>query len=128
MTLPATPVSRRAALAFLVALGTLLPAAAIAQQPPRAPRIGMIGERSASDPFLAAFRRGMSKLGYVDGRNITIEYRYAQGVLDQVPRLAAELIDLTKQVRRPIRRAAARSPLWAATRATSEGSRPRKST
>jgi len=98
MIAPATPVSRRAALAFLVALGTLLPSAAIAQQPPRAPRIGVIGERSASDPFLAAFRRGMSKLGYVDGRNITIEYRYAQGVLDQVPRLAAELIDLKVDV------------------------------
>src|SRR5215469_11990120 len=98
MILPATPVSRRAALAFLVALGTLLPSAAIAQQPPRAPRIGVIGERSASDPSLAAFRRGMSKLGYVDGRNITIEYRYAQGALDQVPRLTAELIDLKVDV------------------------------
>src|SRR5262244_1004657 len=98
MTPPATPVSRRAALACLLALWTLRPAAGIAQQPPRAPRIGVIGERSASDPFLAAFRRGMSKLGYVDGRNITIEYRYAQGVLDQVPRLAAELIDLKVDV------------------------------
>jgi putative ABC transport system substrate-binding protein len=98
MTAPATPVSRRAALAVLLALGTLAPAAPLAQQPPRAPRVGVIGERSASDPFLVAFRRGMSKLGYVDGRNITIEYRYAQGALDQVPRLAAELIDLKVDV------------------------------
>ena len=98
MTAPATPVSRRAALAVLLALGTLAPAAALAQQPPRAPRVGVIGERSTSDPFLAAFRRGMSKLGYVDGRNITIEYRYAQGALDQVPRLAKELIDLKVDV------------------------------
>jgi putative tryptophan/tyrosine transport system substrate-binding protein len=94
MTAPAMPVSRRAALAVLVAFGALAPAGAFAQQPPRAPRVGVIGERSAGDPFLAAFRRGMSKLGYADGRNITIEYRYAQGALDQVPRLAAELIDL----------------------------------
>jgi putative ABC transport system substrate-binding protein len=98
MTAPATSVSRRAALASLLALGTLTPAAALAQQPPRAPRVGVIGERSASDPFLAAFRRGMSKLGHVDGRNITIEYRYAQGALDQVPRLAAELIELKVDV------------------------------
>ena len=98
MTGPATPVSRRAALAVLLAVGTRAPAAAFAQQPPRAPRIGVIGERSPSDPFLVAFRRGMSKLGYVDGRNITIEYRYAQGALDQVPRLAKELIDLKVDV------------------------------
>ncbi len=98
MTAPATPVSRRAALAVLLALGALAPAAGLAQQPPRAPRVGVIGERSASDPFLVAFRRGMSKLGYVDGRNITIAYRYAQGALDQVPRLAVELIDLKVDV------------------------------
>jgi putative tryptophan/tyrosine transport system substrate-binding protein len=98
MTAPAMPVSRRAALAVLLAFGILAPAGAFAQQPPRAPRVGVIGERSASDPFLAAFRRGMSKLGHVDGRNITIEYRYAQGALDQVPRLAAELVDLKVDV------------------------------
>jgi len=98
MTAPAMPVSRRAALAVLLAFGVFAPAGAFAQQPPRAPRVGVIGEGSASDPFLAAFRRGMSKLGYVDGRNITIVYRYAQGALNQVPRLAAELIDLKVDV------------------------------
>ena len=98
MTAPAMPVSRRAALTVLLAFGVFAPAGAFAQQPPRAPRVGVIGEGSASDPFLAAFRRGMSKLGYVDGRNITIVYRYAQGALNQVPRLAAELIDLKVDV------------------------------
>src|SRR5499426_2924247 len=98
MTAPAMPVSRRAALTVLLAFGVFAPADAFAQQPPRAPRVGVIGEGSASDPFLAAFRRGMSKLGYVDGRNITIVYRYAQGALNQVPRLTAELIDLKVDV------------------------------
>jgi putative tryptophan/tyrosine transport system substrate-binding protein len=93
------PLGRRAALAVLLAFGLFaMPHGARAQQPPRAPRIGVIGERSASDPFLIAFRRGMRDLGYVDGRNITIEYRYAQGALDQVPRLAMELIDLKVDV------------------------------
>jgi ABC-type uncharacterized transport system substrate-binding protein len=56
------------------------------------PRIGVIGERSSSDPFLAAFRQGLGELGYTEGQNIVTEYRYAHGALDRVPRIAAELV------------------------------------
>lgn len=64
-----------------------------AQTPaPGVPRIGVIGERSSGDPFLAAFRRGLHELGYTEGRSIAIEYRYAHGNLDRVPALATELV------------------------------------
>ena len=51
-----------------------------------------------SDPQMAAIRRGLSDLGYVEGRNITIEYRYAEGRLDRLPNLAAELVVLRPDV------------------------------
>ena len=64
-----------------------------AQTPaPGVPRIGVIGERSSSDPFLAAFRRGLHQLGYTEGRSIAIEYRYAHGTLGRVPALATEVV------------------------------------
>jgi putative ABC transport system substrate-binding protein len=56
----------------------------------KVPRVGVIGERSASDNFLAAFRQGLRDLGYVEGQNIVVEYRYAQTALDRVPALATE--------------------------------------
>ena len=58
----------------------------------RTPRVGVIGEHSPADPFVAAFRQGLHDLGYVEGRNVVVELRYAQGALDRVPRLAAELL------------------------------------
>jgi putative tryptophan/tyrosine transport system substrate-binding protein len=44
-----------------------------------------------SDPQMAAIRRGLSELGYAEGRSITIGYRYAEGHLDRLPNLAAQL-------------------------------------
>ena len=58
----------------------------------------MIGERSPGDPFISAFRQGLSDLGYTDGKNIALEYRYAHGTLDRVATLAAELIRLEVDV------------------------------
>lgn len=64
----------------------------------KVPRVGVIGERSASDNFLAAFRQGLRDLGYIEGQNIVIEYRYAQTALDRVPALATELARLPVDV------------------------------
>src|SRR4030095_10793807 len=66
-----------------------------AQQPKKVPRIGFLTAASASSQAsrLDAFRQGLRELGYVEGKNIVIEYRYAEG-LDRLPALAAELVRL----------------------------------
>src|SRR5215510_10440074 len=83
----------------LLILGLLLaPLAAHAQPPAKVPRIGVLWERSPTDPSIAAFRQGLRELGYTEGQSIVIEDRYAHGVVDQFPTLAAELIDLNVDV------------------------------
>src|SRR5215469_13956636 len=59
------------------------------------PVVGFLSGRSAADgmPFMADFLRGLSEAGYVEGRNVTIEYRWAQDEYDRLPTLAAELVD-----------------------------------
>ena len=66
------------------------------QQAGNVPRIGHLGVTSASDrpPLLDAFRQGLRELGWVEGQNIIIDYRYAEGRLDRLPDLAAELVRL----------------------------------
>ena len=70
-----------------------------AQQPVgKVPRIGFLANGSASDPPTAlrldAFRQGLRELGYADGKNINIEYRYAEGRFERLPELAEELVRL----------------------------------
>jgi putative tryptophan/tyrosine transport system substrate-binding protein len=67
-----------------------------AQQPKKVPRIGLLrpGSPPGSSPYVDAFRQGLRDLGYVEGKNIIIEYRYAEGKLDRLPELAAELVRL----------------------------------
>jgi putative ABC transport system substrate-binding protein len=67
-----------------------------AQQPAKVPRIGYLGgfPLSASAARVEAFRQGLRELGYVEGKNLVIEYRYAEGKFDRLPALAAELVRL----------------------------------
>jgi putative ABC transport system substrate-binding protein len=67
-----------------------------AQQPTKIPRIGFLGATSPStiSDRVEAFRQGLRELGYVEGKNIVIEKRWAEGKLDRLPALAAELVRL----------------------------------
>jgi putative tryptophan/tyrosine transport system substrate-binding protein len=71
-----------------------------AQQAKKIPRIGFLGAASASalTSQLDAFRQGLHELGYIEGKNIVVEYRYADAKVDRVPELAAELVDLKVDV------------------------------
>ena len=75
-------------------------AVAQAQQPAKIPRIGLLISSSASFSLarVEAFRQGLRELGYVEGKNIIIEYRYADGKLERLPDLAAELVRLKVDV------------------------------
>jgi putative ABC transport system substrate-binding protein len=72
------------------------PLAADAQQAGKVPRIGFLGVTSPSDrpSHLDAFRQRLRELGWVEGQNIVIDYRYAEGRVDRLPDLAAELVRL----------------------------------
>jgi putative tryptophan/tyrosine transport system substrate-binding protein len=89
---------RRGTIVALMALVSV-PFAAGAQQTTRIPRIGFLaGNLAAGQHLAAAFRQGLQELGYVDGRNIVIEYRDAKGDSDRLPALAAELVALKVDV------------------------------
>ena len=76
-----------------------VPLCAEAQQAAKVSRIGFLSPRSPSDAGrLAAFRQGLRELGYVEGRNIAIESRWAEGDYDRLPGLAAELVGLKVDV------------------------------
>jgi len=74
--------------------------AAEAQQPARIPRIGFLIPPTASyfSAQVEALRQRLSELGYVEGKNIVIEYRYAEGKLERLPDLASELVRLKVDV------------------------------
>jgi putative tryptophan/tyrosine transport system substrate-binding protein len=79
---------------LLLALGF----SAEAQQQAKVPKIGWLGARSASAPAREVFRREIRALGYVEGKDIAFEYRYAEGKLDRLPTLADELVRLKVDV------------------------------
>ena len=60
----------------------------------KVPRIGFLSTAALSSlsPRLEAFRRGLQEFGYVEGKNIAIEYRSAEGNINRLPELAAELV------------------------------------
>ena len=67
-------------------------------QPTKIPRIGFLGGSASNTPRIDAFRRGLRELGYVEGKNIVIELRFAEGILDRLPAFAAELVSLKVDV------------------------------
>ncbi len=88
---------------FCLALGAMLLALGIpaqAQEPPKVPRIGFLisSSPSALSARIEAFRQGLRELGYVEGKNIVVEYRWADGKIERLPDLAAELVRLKVDV------------------------------
>jgi putative ABC transport system substrate-binding protein len=106
---------------FVVTLGSaaaVWPFPARAQQPPM-PIIGFLntgseGERAV---LVAAFRQGLAEAGYIEGRHVKIEYRWAEGQYDRLPALATELVRLQVAV---IAASGGLMPAQAAKAATSE--------
>jgi len=94
---------KKAALGSMLFAGALLAVAVTveAQQPTKVPRIGYLsgaGDPSNPGPNVEAFRRGLQELGYIEGKNILVEYRYIEGKRDRVPSLVAELVQLKVDV------------------------------
>src|SRR6266496_1477804 len=78
-------------------LTVLLPSGFLgAQQTKKVPRIGFVS--ASRQPWDEAFRQGLHELGYVEGQNITIEYRYAEGKFERLSDLAGELVRLKVDV------------------------------
>jgi ABC-type uncharacterized transport system substrate-binding protein len=81
---------------FITLLGgaATWPLAARAQQQPTMPLVGFLGTQSADqvEDQLRAFRQGLSEIGYIDGRNLAIDYRSADGQNDRLPTMAADFV------------------------------------
>ena len=73
-------------------------AEAWAQQPVKIRRIGVLRGDSQQNPPVETFQQAMRELGYIEGQNIVIEYRYAEGKVDRLPNLAEELVRLNVEV------------------------------
>jgi putative ABC transport system substrate-binding protein len=95
---------RHSTIGLLVLFGISLlwlPRVATAQQPETIPRIGYVsgaGDTQNPPPHIRAFQKGLRDLGYTEGKNILIEYRYIEGKVDRIPSLVAELVQLKVDV------------------------------
>jgi putative tryptophan/tyrosine transport system substrate-binding protein len=84
---------RRTLLAIGAGAVALVPLTALAQRKAM-PVIGFLSSRSSDEsaPFVASFYRGLSEIGYAEGQNVALEYRWADGRYDRLPGLAADLV------------------------------------
>jgi ABC-type uncharacterized transport system substrate-binding protein len=87
-------IPRRAFLGTVAGGLLAAPLAAEAQQTGKVYRIGYLSIASGPSPRTEALRQGLRELGYIEGKNITIEYRFAQDKIDRLRALATELVDL----------------------------------
>jgi putative tryptophan/tyrosine transport system substrate-binding protein len=85
---------RREFLWLLGGVAAVWPLTARAQQPGKMPRIGVLVSASPPHPFADAFKRGLHTLGYAEGQNIAVEFRYTGGQRERAEELAAELVRL----------------------------------
>jgi len=87
-------------LSWLIAVLLLSVHVAEAQQSGKLPRVGLlfVGESSPPSPHVQALGQGLRNLGYVEGKTIVLEYRYAEGKIERLPELAAELVRLPVDV------------------------------
>src|ERR671910_1274040 len=69
-----------------------------AQQPTKIPRVGVLFIGGRDQPHLEAFKQGLRERGYTEGKNIFLDYRYAEGKVDRLPSLANELVELKVDV------------------------------
>src|SRR5919197_5176007 len=79
-------------------LGLLMPRAAHAQRPAQVPRIGVLLFSGPEAPAVEPFRHGLREQGWVEGQNLTVEWRYADGHAERLPALAADLVRLPVDV------------------------------
>src|SRR3954467_1829557 len=84
---------RRSFVAALASVAAAMPRKGRAQQPD-SPVIRFLSSISEEPYILAAFRRGLSEQGFLEGRNVRIEYRYAHGNYDRLAALATELVSI----------------------------------
>jgi putative tryptophan/tyrosine transport system substrate-binding protein len=90
---------RRIGLAVVLAVSlALAPLAGEAQQAATGPRIGVLWATTGPDRKFEAFRAGLRELGYIEGENITVLHRFAEGREDRLPILAADLVRLSVDV------------------------------
>jgi putative ABC transport system substrate-binding protein len=93
--------SRRTVIWLMAAVLSTTVSLTEAQQPAKVPRIGYVsgtGAPSDPGPYVEALRQGLRELGYIEGKNIVIEYRGAEGKLERIPSLITELVQLKVDV------------------------------
>src|SRR3984885_6566368 len=82
---------RRELIILLGGSAVVWPLAARAQQSAM-PVVGLLSSFSSNERNTAAFNQGLKELGFVDGQNVVVDYRYAEGHYDQLPELAGDLV------------------------------------